>query len=166
MRNLRSGSTLVELIMVMLLLVLFGAAISVLIYSGGETQGRIIAEKNAQIDARVALSYLNMYIRQNDEAGKIEITPNAYTGEKSILVKTRAEWGGYDTWIFFADGCLYECLVDPGQEPAVGLSFKIAEIDRFDVTVNDDGSVTNTIGYIINDRAEEMRSVIFLRSGD
>jgi len=150
--------------MVMLLLVLFGAAISVLIFSGGETQNRIISEKNAQIDARVALSYVNMYIRQNDEAGKIEITPNAYTGEESILVRTRADWGGYDTWIFFAEGCLYECLVDPGCDPSVGLSFKIAEIDRFDVNLNEDGSIVNTIGYMVNDRPEEMRSVIFLRS--
>jgi len=166
MRNLRTGSTLVELIMVMLLLILFGAAISVLIYSGGETQARIISEKNAQIDARVALSYVNMYIRQNDEADKIEIKPNAYTGEESILVKTRAEWGGYDTWIFFAEGCLYECLVDPGREPSVGLSFKIAEIDRFGVDLNADGAIVNTIGYTVNDRPEEMSSVIFLRSGE
>jgi len=166
MGNLKAGNTLIELIMVMLLLILFGTAVTTLIYSGGEAQSRIIAEKNAQMDARVALSYLNMYIRQNDEADKVTVMPNDYTGENSILIRTRADWGGYDTWIFWADGHLYECLVDEGGQPAVGLSFVVAAVDSYSVTQNDDGAIRNTIGYTTGGRAEEMSSVIYLRSAE
>ena len=166
MRNPNRGSTLIELIMVMLLLVLIGAAISVLIFAGGGTQERIINEKNAQMDARVALSYVNMFIRQNDAAGKVTVTPNAYTGENSILIRTREDWGGYDTWIYWMDGRLYECLVDQDEQPALGLSFVVAEVDYFRVSRSDDGAINNTIGYTTGDKSEEMSSTIFLRSAE
>ena len=158
------GSTLIELIMVMLLLILFGATISSLIYSGGETQQRIIQEKNSQIDARIALSYLNMSIRQNDRAEKISVEQNPLTGGDSIVIKTRADWGGYDTWIFWADGRMYECLADPDEAPTMMQSVHIANISNFNTRIDENGSIVNTIGYSAGGAEEELTSVIFLRS--
>ena len=170
MKKNHKGSTLVELIMVMLLLILFGITISTLIHSGGEAQEKIISEKNAQIDARIALSYLNMKIRQNDSAEKISIEKTEITGENAIVIKVRYDsmyddWIGYDTWIYWADGFIYECLTDPGEQPEIGLSFRIAEAGRFDTAINENGAIVNTIFYNVNGVDNEMQSTIFLRSG-
>jgi type II secretory pathway pseudopilin PulG len=165
MKKNKKGNALIELIMVMVLLIIFGASISILIFAGGETQQRIIAEKNARIDARVALNYMNMYIRQHDGADRISVAHNDYTGENAILVRTREDWGGYDTWIFWSEGIIYECIVDPGEQPSVAFSFVIAEVMGFEVDQESDGSISVTVRYTVNDREEEMQSFIFLRSG-
>ena len=161
----KNGNTLVELLMVMLLLILFGSTISILIYSGGRTQQKIISEKNSQIDARVAISYLNMKIRQSDAEGMISVELNESTGANSILIKERADWGGIDTWIFWDGGVIYECLVDPGGRPAVGLSEKIAEVDSFSTGYDGAGAILNVIGYTVNGAQKELRSSVYLRSG-
>ena len=160
-----NGNTLVELIMVMLLLILFGVTISSLIYSGGETQQKIISEKNAQINARVAVSYLNMRIRQSDAADKIVVEKNDVTGDNSILIRERAYWGGYDTWIFWADGYIYECISDEGGQPSVELSERIIAADWFHTDINADGSIYNSIGYTVNGVQKELHSSVYLRSG-
>ena len=159
------GNTLIELIMVMLLLILFGVVISTLIYSGGETQKKIISEKNSQIDARVAVSYLNMRIRQSDAADRVFIEKNETTGENSIVIKERFDWGGYDTWIFWADGTIYECLVNPGNQPSVGLSERVAKVDKFETGYNDSGAIVSVINYTVNGVEKELRSSVYLRSG-
>ena len=161
----RRGSTLIELIMVMLLLILFGVTISSLIYAGGQTQQKIISEKNSQIDARVAISYLNMRIRQSDAADRVTIQKNDETGMDSIVIKERADWGEIDTWIFWANGLLYECLVNAGEQPAVGLSERIASVERFSTGYDESGAITNVIGYSVNGAQKELRSSVRLRSG-
>ena len=59
------GSTLVELVMVMMLLILFGFTTYTLIYAGSETQRKIIEDKDAQVDARIAISYLNVRLKSS-----------------------------------------------------------------------------------------------------
>ena len=163
MQKNQKGSTLTELIMVMLLLVIFGMSISWLIYSGGRAQERIISERNSQIDARIAISYLNMVIRQNDAAGRVSIRQNEITGENSIFIKENIDLP-YDMWIYWADGYIYECFISPGGQPEIGLSQRIAEVDWFFTEMNG-GLIVNTIGYTVNGAEMELTGAIFLRSG-
>jgi len=162
---MNKGGTLIELIMVMLLLILFGVSISSLIYSGSQTQEKIISEKNSQIDARIAVSYMNMKIRQSDTAGMISVKKNPTTGTDSVLIEEHYEWGSLDTWIFWEDGVIYECLVYAGEEPSAGRSEVIAHVDSFDAAFNNAGAIVCTFGYSINGIAKQMRSYVYLRSG-
>ena len=163
MQNSQKGSTLIELIMVMFLLIIFGASTSILIYSGGRAQENILSERNSQIDARIVLSYLNMFIRQNDVAGKILIQENNITGDNSIVIQVREETFGYDVWIFWAEGFIYEAITDPGEYPDLWLSERIAEVDFFNTELSD-GFIINTIRYNINGEEQELSSSIYLRS--
>jgi type II secretory pathway pseudopilin PulG len=155
---------LVELVMVMLLLALFGTTIYTLIVSGADTQARITARKDAQADARVALSYINVRLRQNDAAGKIAVEPLELTGENAIVIRERGFDFQYDTWIFCSEGTLYECLTDPGVPPSVNLSFSIVDAEKLETELEPDGSVRNTLYYKYGEELREMSAKINLRS--
>ena len=160
------GNSLIELIMVMMLLALFGVTIYTLIFSGSQTQSKIHADKNAQVDARIALNYVNVKLRQNDASGKIEIVANPLTGEEAILIKERSVAGEeYDTWIYFFNGELLEFLGFPDEEPIYDFSWVIVESDDFVVHYSqEDGTITNTILYTYDGKPKEMSSTIYLKS--
>lgn len=159
------GSALVELVMVMTLLILFSLSIYTLISSGVTTQERIMKHKDAQTDARVALSYINVKLRQNDTSGKIAVEKLESTGSNAIVIRERTFDSEYDTWIFCLNGKLYECLTDPDVEPDVIDSFHIVDIDRLETEYNsDDGSVTSTVYYNYGDSIENISSTVYMRS--
>jgi len=160
-----SGNTLVELIMVMVLMVFFGFTIFTLIQAGSQTEQRIIDNKNAQVDARIAASYLNVRIRKNDSAGKIEIMPVEHTGENGILLKYRSFEEEYDRWIYFSDGKLLECITDPNVAPEDNLSTVIVELEGFDVFYDEArNALVTTIRYEYNGALEEINSTVKLRN--
>ena len=161
--NNRKGSSLVELVMVMMLLMVFGFTIYSLIYAGSETQAAILENKDAQVDARIALSYVNVRLRQNDAAGKISIIPNPNTGQNAIVIKERDEWY-FDTWIYWSNGRLIECITDPGEIPIDEWGFTIVEIEGFYTSLNPDGTITNTVRYLYQGRIAELSSLVSLRS--
>jgi len=159
------GNSLIELIMVMMLLVLFGVTIYTLIYSGSKTQQKIHDDKTAQVDARIGLNYVDVKLRQNDAEDKIEITTNPMTGENAILIKERTFGEEYDTWIYFYNGELLECLCLPDEEPMYDYSWVIIETDDFRVSANPDtGIVTNTIIYQYDGKQKEMSTMVYLKS--
>lgn len=163
-KNAQKGSTMVEMIMVMALLALFGITIYTLIYSGESTQDRILQEKNAQSDARIALSYINVRLRQNDVNGKIAVEKIELTGENAIVIKERDEDYAYDTWIFCYDGKLFECFTDPDVQPTELGSFYIVDSEGVETELNDDGTITNTVYYYYGDALTSISSTIYLRS--
>lgn len=158
--RLERGSTLVEMVMVMTLFVLFGLAIYTLIFAGSETQQRIMEEKDAQIDARIALSYINVRLRQNDKKNRISIQKNAINGRDSIVISRQAD---YDVWIFWVDGKLMEFMPDIGQQPQAGLGLELVELEGFHAEMNE-GVITSTVVYRYHDEQKEMSNVVYLRS--
>jgi len=160
----KKGNTLVELIMVMAILTLFGVTIFVLISTGSDTQKSIISKKDAQVNARIALSYVNVRIRQNDKLGNIEVLPNSVNGNDSIFIKD-FEYG-QSLWIFWDNGCLYEQMTSEGETVGLNKAYYIADIEGF-VTGYDqeDGSITNAVEYLYDGKEKSLSSTIFLRSG-
>ncbi|MDR1664456.1 MAG: DUF4860 domain-containing protein [Clostridiales bacterium] len=163
-RKDKAGAMLVELVMVMLLLALFGVTIYTMIISGADTQERVVRQKDAQTDARIALSYINVRLRQNDSGGKIFVEPLELTGQNAIVIRTRTFDYEYDTWIYCLNGRLYECLTDPGSPPTEELSFHIVDIEGFEPVLNDDGSIVNTVNYLYGEAEQNLSSTIYLRS--
>ncbi len=161
------GSSLVELVMVMMLLILFGATIYTIIFMGSSTQDRIIKEKDAQIEARIAISYINVRLRQNDAQGKISIMQNPVNNQNSIVIHDNYEGTLFDTWIYWSDGVLKECLVYPGEEVTdePGMYTPIANISGFDIQIKDDGSLYNKVTYEFNGKTKTLENAAFLRAG-
>lgn len=62
----KQGNSLIELIVVMAMLGLLGGVLVGLITTGGNIYQKVSANSDAQIEARMALSYLTVKLRQND----------------------------------------------------------------------------------------------------
>ena len=162
------GNTLIELIMVMMLLALFGITMYTLIFAGSQTQQKINENKNAQIDARIALNYLNVKLRQNDAAGCIEVVDNPLTGEPAIRLRSNEVPGEeYDTWIYFYDGEILEYIGFPEDtEPVYDFSVLVVKAEDF-VTQYDaeGGTIVNTVFYTYNGAQKQMSTTVHLKSG-
>ena len=125
----RSKVFAVESISVMLVLILFAFVIVMLISSGSHAYDHILDDKKATESTRVAYSYINMKVRQNDIAGRIDVVDTAYGNALKIDVVD----GNYCTYIFYADGGLYECLTIREDEPSTDAGNLITRISGFDI---------------------------------
>lgn len=109
--------------MVILLMIVFAASISVLIVQGSRTYRTIIDNKNDEEHVRIAISYINMRIKQNDVAKSIYILPNHIEGKDALVIEHHGEEEGLSSYIFFYEGILYECYTD--AEPTLMMSSEI-----------------------------------------
>jgi hypothetical protein len=152
--------------MVMTLLIFFGMSIYLIIFSGSNVTRKVKDGKDAQIEARTALSYINVRLRQFDAAGAVEVAQNAYNGEDAIVLKSRRPYApdlDYDTWIFWDNGQLMEVLSDAYLPPQWGAAIAIARIDGFEVEKRD-GFVTSSVIYAYKGEQKTITSSILLRS--
>jgi hypothetical protein len=159
------GYSTIELILVLLLLLLFGVTTFTLIFAGSDTYQRISDNKNAETDARIALSYLNVKIRQNDMAGKIEVQNFPGTEKPALVLYDTNPESDLLTWIFWEEGRLLECLISEGETPSSDLSFTIVEIDGFTVSFDVlSQMLTGTVSYEYNGQVLTRSCQIFIRS--
>lgn len=166
MNNLKKGNASAEMIMVLALMILFGVSMAKMVEAGSITQKNIIANKEAQVDARIALSFINVRLRQSDGKDKIEVKTHS-NNKNALVIKERTEDYEYDTWIYFYDGVLYETITDPNEEPILLGGNPIARVENYLVTFDKD---TNTIRNLIsykygeNNTNEYLDSTINIRS--
>lgn len=161
------GNSLIELIMFMMLFILFCLTTYTIIYSGSEAQQKISDNKDAQIDARIALSYISVKLRQNDEAGKISIEKNPINGENAIVIRNRADEEYFDTWIFCSDNTIYEFIGLPDETPDIDLSIAIIQSEALDYSINYDqqsNSINSKITYQYGKTKKEISSSMHLRA--
>lgn len=157
--NNNKGSSLIELIMVMMLMIVFGLTMFTLIGAGSNTQEKIIDNKNAQSDARIAMSYINVTLRKHDTEKGIFIEKIKKSGKNAILLREYSTDGTYDTWIYFSDGKILECTVLSGEQPDDSYAFEIVEIEDFTVSYDEESSiVTSIFNYTYDGKPEEIVS--------
>lgn len=162
------GSTAVEMLMVVALLALFGITICSLIVSGIGTYNKISNKRESMVNGRIAMSFLNVRIRQNDEQGAITIAKCPVTGEDALKVVQTFEENDeeYTNWIYFYEGTIYETLIKSDMEPSLDISNAIVDMEEFSLHYKDGAknAIVMKGRYIYNDKVEEMTSVITLRS--
>ncbi len=160
----RLGNTSIELFMVMLILILFSITTYGLLEAGIHTQQKILNQKSAQVDARIALSFINKRLRQNDENGKIQIKKFGKNEKNAIVIQNRGEYD-YDTWIYFNDGRIMECIKDISEEPNGLEGTEIARVKDFYVSYNNKGnSIVSRIFYENGGQIELLENIITLAS--
>lgn len=157
------GSSNYEMIIMMVLLILFASSIYTMIYAGISTQERILNVKNSQINTRVATSYLNVKLKQNDKSEKISIVKNPMDGKDAIVLHDQFNDGSYDTWIYFENKKLVEQLVEIGSTPSAELGFEIAEVEDFQVEL-ENNLLQTTISYKSNNQLYNITSKYALKS--
>jgi type II secretory pathway pseudopilin PulG len=159
------GYTLVELLLVMMLLLVFGVTIFTLIYSGSETYQRISRNRSIESDARIALSYLNVKLRQHDYAEGMDVKPFPGTSRDALVLYDQTLDGNLETWIFWSEGQLLECLISEGETPDVNLSFTIVDIENFEIAYDRASRVvTGTVAYTYNGQSLSRSCEVTLRS--
>lgn len=130
-KNDNLGFTSIELAMGMLLLIIFGAIVFILAGSGSTAYEKIVDQKNVNSEYRVATSYLQTKIRQNDAEEGIMVVSDPELG--SVVVKVKEQNGEFpiETWIYVSDGYLKEVSLFEGVDFDDDFGFEIAEIDAF-----------------------------------
>lgn len=166
----RQGYTLVELVLVMLLLALFGVTIMTLIQSGTTAYQKIVDNRDAESDARIAINYLDVRVRQNDERGAITVRQNPLGEGNALVIRERYDEIDYYTWVYFLDGKLYECaLLLDTEQVSVERSVSIASLRAFSFAMQEGGVLHQYAEYAYSTAQDEeirsLSSVIVLRSG-
>lgn len=167
----KRGYTLMELTLVMLLLALFAITVMVLIQSGSTAYRKIADNRSAETNARVALSYLDVRLRQNDAQGALSLRENPLGEGNALVIHEEYDGFVYDTWVYFLDGTLYECsLLDEGDMPRVDISAPIAQLDGYTLELLPGGTILQTASITYADSegtdTEILTSLLTPRSGE
>lgn len=125
----RNKSLAIESIVVMFVLILLCFVVFLIVSSGSSAYENILAEKQNTESARVAYSYINMKVKQNDSKSLINVVSTEYGN----TLKIDTTDGEFVTYIFFSDGTLYECLTKSGTQPEKAIANKIMELYGFDI---------------------------------
>lgn len=163
-KNSLPGFSTVELVMVLMILVMLCAMVFTLIFAGQQSYTRINANREASMNTRDALSYVDMRIRQNDYIGGATVKVCPTTGENAVYIED-FEHPGLATWIYFYNGQLLEFynLIETDPDPVD--STLIAELDSFSVELDERGIITKTVTYTPEDgQTRTMASSVALRS--
>lgn len=120
----------IESIVVMLVLILLSFVVFLVVRSGSQAYGNIVNEKQNTESARVAYSYINMKIKQNDAAGRISIIETEYGDTLKIDMENEE----FCTYIFFTEGTLYECLTKQDMQPKRETANRITDLNGFSLS--------------------------------
>lgn len=135
----------VESIMVTLLLIIFAVAISVLIFEGSATYRSVIDSRHDEENIRIALSYVNMRIKQNDVGGNIYVDDSLLTDTSVLVIHHYGEETGLHSFIYYKDGYLYECYTDGPLDHE--LSTAVIPIDNLYFEAGDGPYITMFMDY-------------------
>lgn len=153
----------VESIMVILLMILIAISISVLIYNGSLTYRNIIDNKNVEENTRIALSYINMRVKQNDNAGQITVDSQAYEGNNALVITHTGDEEGLFSYIYHYDGFLWECYTDGPLDHS--LSTEIIDVETMTIDFDPDlNGVLTTIPVRNNNDTIDMTQLSVLRA--
>ena len=162
-----NGGGMTELLMVMTLLIFFGISMYLMIFSGSTAMRRIEGEKDGEVEARTAISYINVRLRQFDAAGSVSAARNNLNGGDSILLKNRDRDypdKDYDTWIYWDGGYLKEVLAGADTQPEWAAAGNIAQVSGLKAGQKD-GFLTSDIYYEYNGEQKTITTAVRLRSG-
>ncbi len=145
----------VETIMVTLLLILFSIMVSVLIFEGSLTYKKVLNAKESEENTRIALSFINMKIKQNDLANRVYLDSFEGFGN-AIVIEYGDEEEGLFSYIYFKDGALYECYSEGVL--CDELSTKIVEVSGGSLNITEDGLIESKVS--VNGREVSRLSAI------
>lgn len=163
----QGGSTSIEVLSTMLLLLLLGIGVFSLALTSTAAYKRLYDNREASAELRVGLSFIQMKIRQNDMLDGISLKQNPINQKDALVIREYYESEAYDTWIYYDSGILRECLVLASEEPSNELSFEIAHVDGLNLRWDDDKRAI-AINIWKNDsrnRENNLQTLLFIRSG-
>lgn len=150
--------------LVLALICVFGAMLFSLIISGSEAYRRLEDNRLMENDARVAMSYLHVKLRQNDKLGLVGSVQLDNGREALTLISPESEL--MLTYIFFQDGHLYESNVMAGEPPDISVANIIADVDDCVLRYDKAGGVVYASVRFGGDNSQTLTTSVALRSGE
>ncbi|MCK8061380.1 MULTISPECIES: DUF4860 domain-containing protein [unclassified Fusibacter] len=161
----RRKNVSIESFLVIILMMIFATAVCILIVQGSATFERALEKKTSEENLRIAMSYINMSIKQNDSLDSITLTQNAFKDSDALKLSHGQEEQGLVTYIFYYDGYLYECYTD--TKPSLELSTPIVKLDGMTISSEKEGGlIVITYNHLLNHKEVEIDQRIALRTGD
>lgn len=145
------------------ILIIIGLCISavVLMDSGKKAYGRIL-DNNSQLEnARIAISYISMRIRQNNSQDCVSYEPDAIDDSDAVILTHSGDLLGMVTYIYFKDGELRELFTWADGEPDPDFSEPIVSLKGFDVD-NEDGYFKFTARYTEDGQEKLMEQIVWV----
>lgn len=139
----RSGFTLMELLVTMLVLMILGSTIGGLVRTGLSSYGNIKSDAEYETEARTALSLITVQLRQHDETGSITY----YAAQKRLKLRTDPLYDAGNV-IWFADGTVYLAQVlDVDEIVSTADATPVAAVLDMDITqqLQDDNTYVYTV---------------------
>lgn len=144
------GRSQTEVLAVFVLLLLLGISIFTLASSGAAAYRRTEQTRSVQGELRIAMSFLQMKVRQSDAAGAIYLAPNPVNGTTALVLSETIEGIAYETWIYHDAGVLREALILAGDPVDNSVAFDIAHVDEMTLSTNNLGT-----GLLIRARTQD-----------
>ena len=139
-------NTSIESFLVMILMAIFAVSISIVIIQGKLTFERVTENKIEDENVRIAFSYVNKRIKQNDEENGVEVIENAVEGLQALKITHSQYEEGMVTYIFYSGGYMYECYTD--IIPTIHLSTEIVPVKNLSFKAREDkGQIIMSLEY-------------------
>ena len=164
MKKTRTNKTIESFIVIILMVVVL-AAMVILMNSGRIAYSRIINNSESIQNARTALSYINMKVRQNDMENSMEYLEDFFNGRDALLIRHSGPEEGMITYIFHDGNALREIYVMEERNPDPEDGILIVEIDGLDISIDrSQGVLHATVYYNIGQNTETMERIIGIRT--
>lgn len=137
-------NTSIESFLVMILMTIFAVSVSFIIIQGKSTFERVTENKIQDENARIAMSYVNKRIKQNDEKDGISVVEDAVEGITALKISHASYEEGLFTYIFYYKGIMYECYTD--ILPTIQLSTEIVPVSNLSFEENN-GQIIMKLDY-------------------
>ena len=161
----QAGFSIIELLIALTLLAFLATSLLTIITAGGDAFQRVLDEKTAQSEARIAISYITVKLRQHSSQGNISIVPSDSLSDSRNVLKIEGAAGivpGESYFIYFEespDGGAGRLVEKSSVAPRVGDpagAHKIADISDFEVTYFDENQSTINISVSCDTPAERI----------
>lgn len=163
----RGKTNTLETLLVTIMLILLTAAVFSLVAAGGETYGKILKNRDELGRARIAISYINVKVRQNDQAGAVYLSGDVIPGLKTLVIKHKGELEGMYTYIFHENGALFECFIEEGIYPKREYAMKVCSVDDLSIEPGEEGiALKLSAGYRFAGKDKKLLADIALRTGE
>lgn len=154
-----SKSHVVDIVFILSLLCVFTMCGLIVVFIGINVYKDTASNMQDSYSERTALAYVAKQVRQNDSVGSIEL--GEVEGVEALVLNETRDGVEFCKYIYYYDGYLQELYAMKSFEAKLTAGQDIIAIDGFDVTWNDDGTLTIVV---VREENEDLSLTLALQS--
>jgi hypothetical protein len=124
-----------DLVLVVAVFFVYATCALLLCALGANTYRETAATMQSDYNQRTGVLYIAEKVRQNDIGGSVQV--QAFNGSDALVLTEQESGLGYQTWIFVADGKLYEEFIAAGDAIDMQAAQTIMPMQSISLTYRD-----------------------------